>query len=253
MQRRELCRTTTPSIAPSSALSLTGSGWRCLHRDTWDAQHTDFYAKNSSLYKSAIWRFFPPLRHRKPGDLGLIDAGSWVIGASDGQLLARLNLQKIVGDFNHGLLFVDVKDDQSSGVDLSEVFAQLITSTFMTMRLDTQKIIPLSAAANYHAGTICDVPETPVMSFNPDILPEVTTYVTYQVEQHAWLASAAGQKSLEALSWLKKRIERTEAIRKLANEEPKKSWVFSILTFGRKRRRKEIMVHPLDQMRSMRD
>lgn len=249
MQRRDLSRTTTSSIAPSSALSLTGSGWKCLHRETWDTQHADFFVKNSPLYDSAISHFSPPSRRRKPGEPGLVDVASWVIETTDGQLLARLNLQKICGDFNHGLLFVDAEDNFSTGVDLSEILAQVITSTFMTMRLDTQKIIPLNAVATHHAGTICDVPESNVMSFTPGILPEVTTHATYQLEQQAWLASAAGQKSLETLTWLKKRLERTEAIRKLATKEPKQSWLFSLLTFGRRGRRREEMVHPLDRIR----
>ena len=249
MQRRDFSRTTSSSIAPTSALSLTGSGWKCLHRETWDSQHADFFAKKSHLYESGISRFAPSARRRKPGEPGLNDVTSWVIETTNGQLLGRAHLQKIAGDFSHGLLFVDVEDDQPETVNLSEVLAQLITSTFMTMRLDTQKVIPLNKMANHHAGTICDVPESPVMSFTLDILPEITTHVTYRLEQHAWLASAAGKKSLETLTWLKKRIERTEAIRKLATEEPKRSWLFSLLTFGRKRRRKEKMVHPLDVMR----
>ena len=248
MQRRNPGRTTSVSIAPNSVFSLTGAGWICRSKESWDEKHHDFFAKNDLFYKNTITRSAGFYHVQSKSGPNIVDRSEWILEANDGQMHARLFLQVISGDFKHGILIFDL-EDQNFAFNVRDAIAQLITSNFLALRLDTQKVIPFSETAvqclDYLFANRCEN----LINFNREWLPDVKIQPAYQIDQETWLKTEVCKKSLNSLSWLKKRVERESATKARVNSEKKRPWFLSLLTVGRNRKQSGKMIHPLEEFR----
>lgn len=239
------------SISSYGPVSLRTSEWTLRHRDTWDEKHHEFFAKSFDFYQNTMRKLASGLRHaQKPGQKAFSQE-SWVLESAKGFLFGRIQLQFVLGEFNQGVIFFDLIENHE-GIDPTMAIAQLITSQFLALALDTQKIVPLGKIAEHSMKRLVDSQPKQIMTLSNNVLPEVIFPVVYEYDQPQWLNSTAGQSSLLALSWLQKRIDRIEKSRELASKTEKRPLLLSILTMGRHRRRSEKMIHPLDKLSSRR-
>ena len=247
MQHRRLGRPlNSPIIASTSSVSLTGAGWKCLLSEAWHEKHHVFYAESSDFYQNTISRLAANSKAATDRVAGITDTDSWIVETSSLGPIARIKLQVIPGNFRIGILMIDLekKDPQ---LDMGEVFGQIISCTFMSRNLDTQKIIPLTSIAKDVLDDICAAFHSDVMTFNRQWLAEPTGQPSYSIEKELWNTSPAGERALLNLSWLKKRVDRAKAAADQQYRAPKRHWLFSFLTLGLARRRQPKLRHPLDK------
>jgi hypothetical protein len=249
MLNRNPGRNTSSSIAPVGAVTLTYKGCICRERAAWDEQHCVFFADNELFFQSTI---FQPEAYSRSGTgatNALKDRSSWILEDDKANMFGRIQIQIMTGHFRQGFLLVDI-EDSTTIADYCEILGQLIASLFVSMRLDTLKLIPASPPAILAMGVLCDTPPTEIKSFALGWFQEMTSQKVYHLEHTEWMASSAGIKAMSNLGWLKNRMAREEAAAISAGQEKKKSWLFTLLTLGRGRRRNEKMIHPLDQIRN---
>lgn len=238
MQLQKISRNlTAPIIAPTHSVSLTGEGWRCLHRDGWSEKHHEFFGQSTVFYKNTMSSLSSYYSKQGKNSSARANTEFWTIEmGEDLRPIGRVTLQIIGGTFHQGLLFLDL-DDIAIHVPTS-LLGQLITYAFLTGELATLKIISLSAQANKAVQSFDPKFSGNVITFSRSHLPDTREQTLYQLEPEAWFDSAPGQKSLESLLWLKKRLERARAMALSSNKRKKKRpFLFSLLTLGKSRRR----------------
>ena len=248
MKYRSSIRSPNSSIASIGAISLTCRGCVCREKSTWDDQHSAFFADNEPFFQNSIFHIESFTHSGASGAPTLKDRSSWVLEDKDLKLCGRIHLQLMTGHFRQGFLMVDIVPT-SVLVDLDEVLGQLITSIFISMHLDTLKIIPASTPATLCLKSLCPTPPTQTMSFNTEFLPLMAVQIIHHLDRAAWLESPAGEKASSSLGWLKNRVARSEAMSMAANKEDKRPWLLNLLTFGRRRKKKNDLIHPLHQLR----
>ena len=249
MQHRRLGRPlNSPIIASTSSVSLTGTGWKCLLSEAWHEKHHVFYAESGDFYQNTISRLAAFSKGASSRVAGMTDTDSWIVETSSLGPIARIKLQVIPGNFRMGILMIDLekKDPQ---LDMGEIFGQIISCTFMSRNLDTQKIIPLTSIAKDVLEGICAAFHSDVMTFSRQCLAEPTAQPAYSMEKDLWNESPAGQRALLTLTWLKKRVDRTKAASDQQYRAPKRPWIFSFLTLGLSNRRRPKTPHPLDKLK----
>jgi len=244
MQHRELGRKLNTSIiASTQPVSLTGQGWRCLSRDAWDEKHHVFFGENPMFFQNTISKLASVTGRQANAFEPARRSQNWVIEEGPCVPVGRAILQTLTGDYPQGVLFIALETSQENMA--IEIISQMITQCFLTMELSTLKIIALSSLADSAMGHIGAHFRTSVLTFSTAHLPNSITQELYQMDQQAWLESPAGQKSMESLSWLKKRIDRMKAVKNLKKTEKQRPWLFNILTMGRGSRSQQRMIHPL--------
>lgn len=238
-------RSPTSSIASIGPISLTCTGCVFREKTTWDEQHSVFFAKNELFFQNSILFGEPFTRSCACVAPTLKDGASWVLEAGNLNLLGRLQIQLVTGLFRQGLLLIDLEDVPTT-VNLEEVVGQLITCIFISMNLDTLKIIWASDRARHCVESLCPLPPIKIMSFSSEFLPSATFQASHHLDRTAWMESEPGEKASASLGWLKNRIARSEA--SVAVKETKRRWLFNFLTLGRSRNRNNQMVNPLRHM-----
>jgi len=250
MQHRRLGRPlNSPIIASTGAVSLTGAGWKCLLSEAWHEKHHVFYAESADFYQKTISRHAAFSKGASSRVSGMTDTNSWILETSSLGPIARIKLQVIPGNFRIGILMIDL-EKKDLQLDMGEIFGQIISCTFMSRNLDTQKIIPLTPLAKDVLDDICASFHSDMMTFNRQWLAEPTAQPAYSLENELWNMSPAGERALLNLSWLKKRLDRAKAASDQQYRAPKRSWLFSFLTLGLTNRRRSKTLHPLDKLKT---
>jgi hypothetical protein len=242
MQKRKNLIRSRIIIPPTQAISLSDGPCKCVASEAWSDQHRVFFAEKATFLNFTISRDM-----RTGGQLPCEHVSDWVFESAPETFTGCCRLQIMRGDFRVGYLLIESGDDGSD--ILQELLVQLITSQFIIQRLDTLTIIPMNQGTMAAMEVATDLPTRPVMTFSRNLLliPEKVGVIT--LERDHWLSSPPGERSLERLSWLKRRVEREN---KIANPEPKParvSWLASILSLGLRRPRQAPTVHPLDSFR----
>ncbi len=246
MQHRELGRRfISPIIAPTSSISLTGPGWRCLNRDSWGDEHHVFFAKDADFFKNTISSIAPFTPASKRGFEPPSQVQQWVIEI-DNRPTGRAHLQVLRGDYCQGILFIGVEATQLNPI--KDVTAQLITLAFLSKELVTIKIVNTSLRPENLIKPLDDQFSTRVMTFSKSHLPEAMFQSVYEFDRQTWFDSKAGQTSLVTLGWLKNRMDRANAVSQVGRAKKSRAWIFSLLKIG-KRRTSSDMIHPLSKIR----
>lgn len=238
MQLQKISRNlTAPIIAPTHCVSLTSEGWRCLHRDSWDEKHHEFFGQSTVFYQNTIASLSPFYSRQGKNSSARASIEFWTIEAGGySRPVGRVTLQVIGNTFHQGLLFLDL-DDNAVQVPTS-LLGQLITYSFLTGELATLKIISLSGQANKAIQSFDPRLSGNVTTFSRSHLPDAKAQTIYHLEPESWFESTLGRKSLESLLWIKKRIERARAMTQSSNKRKKKRpFLFSLLTLGKSQRR----------------
>jgi hypothetical protein len=231
-------------ILPSNdPISLIGSKWRCLESGAWEEEHHVFFGKSSDFCRLTISR-----DARVKARSLIVHAGDWIIENDDKGMLARAKLQIICGDYRHGVLLLDFDDCDFE--DFYMVTAQLLTSCFVTQRLDILKVLPMNPRSIESCQGLMKCFERQLMTFRVGEYPEPVFQTQFQLERDAWFESEAGSSALKQLGWLQKRIQRKLKSSEFAQQKRKTPWMFQLLSMGRRRRRREQTIHPLDLFRS---
>jgi hypothetical protein len=239
---------TSSSISPFRAISLLDARWKCLHQEQWSNQHHEFFIKTSNFCKSTILKCQPTtaIQNKRPSKI--LDPIHWILELNPSELIGRFTLQIISSDFRHGILFIDL-DIVPNQIDVMPIISQLISSIFLSLSVDTQKIIAMSQASERALSTIPQLKANQIGVILDSSLPSFERISSYDTDKMSWLESECGKASLESLSWLQKRVTRMKSIESLHSKPEKTSWIFSVLTLGRRRKTREPMVHPLIQFR----
>jgi hypothetical protein len=247
MQHRELGRRfISPIIAPTSSISLTGPGWRCLNRDSWSDEHHVFFAKDASFYKNTMSALAPFTPVSKRGFEPPSHGQQWVIETDENKLVGRASLQVLRGDYCQGLLFIGVETTQDHLID--DMTSQLITLAFLSKELVSIKIVNTSSMTTHLIRHLNDHFSARVMTFSKGHLPDVVMQTIHEIDRDAWFDSTLGKTSLVTLGWLKKRMDRLHATSHSGRPQKKRFWIFSLLKVGKRRTRSE-MIHPLTKIR----
>jgi hypothetical protein len=248
MQHRGLGRRfTSPIIAPTSSISLTGPGWRCLNREIWADEHHVFFAKDVAFYQNSISALAPFIRASKRGFEPPSQAQQWVIEMDGNRPVGRASLQVLKGDYCQGLLFVGIETTLPNLIE--DVTAQLITLAFLGKELVTIKIVNMSPSSRQLIKYPNDNVSARVITFSRGHLPEIMFQPVHEIDRQEWFDSKLGETSLVALGWLKKRMDRVNAVSQVGRPKKSRSWIFSLLKIG-KRRTSNDMIHPLTKIRS---
>lgn len=247
MQHRELGRRSiSPIIAPTSSISLTGPGWRCLNRDSWSDEHHVFFGKDASFYKNTMSALAPFTPSSKRGFEPPSHGQQWVIVTDGNKPVGRASLQVLRGDYCQGLLFIGVETTQNHLIE--DMTSQLITLAFLSKELVSIKIVNMSPVSTRLIKHLEDHFSSPIMTFSKGYLPDVMTQTVHEIDRDAWFDSTLGQTSLVKLGWLKKRMDRANAVSQVGRQKKSRSWIFSLLKVG-KRRTSSDMIHPLTKIR----
>lgn len=237
MQRRKLSvNLTSSSIAPTSHVSLLGTGWRCLHRDAWEEKQTVFFAENNFFCQNTIFSLGAQKSRSGRSFESSASHDFWIIESGpDCTPVGRVALQVFQGSFRQGLLFLDMGDQ--CDVFSQDLLSQLITLAFLNSELATLKVVALSTATTKFLGFLNPSPTTTLVTFSRSHLPTTAMQEVYRIEPEAWFDSSQGKDALIRLGWLKKRKEREQSIRLgLAKPKRRTPFLFSLLTLGRRQR-----------------
>jgi hypothetical protein len=247
MQHRELGRRfISPIIAPTSSISLTGPGWRCLNRDSWSDEHHVFFAKDVSFYKNTMSALAPFIPASKRGFEPPAHCQQWIIETDGNKPVGRASLQVLRGDYCQGLLFIGVETIQNHLIE--DMTSQLITLAFLSKELVSIKIVNTSPMSTHLIKHLQDHFSSRIMTFSKGHLPDALMQTVHEIDRDAWFDSTFGQTSLVALGWLKKRMDRVNAVSQVGRQKKSSSWIFSLLKVGKRRRPSE-MIHPLTKIR----
>ena len=237
MQRRKLSHNLiSPIIAPTTSVSLLGTGWRCLHRDAWEGKHDVFFAQNSFFCQSTMFA----LGTRKSRQSRAVQASAsndfWIIETeATSPPLGRAALQVFQGNFRQGLLFLDMTNECDGFSE--DLIAQLITLSFVNCELATLKVVAASQSTQSFLNFLDSSQMSSVTTFTRSHLPEAMMQVVYKLDPQIWFESPQGQEALIRLNWLKRRKDRERAVQlTAAKPRGKVPFLFSLLTLGRTRR-----------------
>jgi hypothetical protein len=242
MQTRHFHKSSLFILPPNPPISLIGSGWRCLESDSWEEKHHVFFSDSSDfciLTMSKESRLKVRSKIRKAGD--------WIIEIKDKGMIARARLQIIAGDYKQGIILLDCLPCETGPLQM--ILAQLLTSCFSVQRLDTLKVLPLNIQTSDTINVLLKGFERRLLTFTANEQPSAVFCRQFHLERDAWLESENGAITLDQLGWLQKRIQRESKALQFATQETKTPWLLSLLTMGRRRRRCDDMIHPLEQFR----
>jgi hypothetical protein len=247
MLHRNISQSSSNIIASYGAVSLTTAGWSIRAREAWNDKHHEFFLESAAFYQSTIFQMTAFFGASKKYSSKIRAYESWIIESKDGELLGRIQLHLTNGDFDHGILFVDLEPNASK-IAIGDAISQLITCLFLALSLDTQKIVPLNAIAVACIKEVCETEPTKVLSLSLGWLPEIRQPLLFHFDQNIWMSSPNAERALKSLEWLKKRMDRMASSKKFEEKEQKRHWFVNLLTFGRNRRRSRKMIHPLDRI-----
>jgi hypothetical protein len=237
MQRQKLNTDRPPYIvAPTTPVSLIGGGWRCLHREAWETQHNEFYAKNNIFSQNTIWSLGAQKSKLSKSFEASASMDHWIIEKGKNlSPVGRVALQVFKGNYGQGLLFLDLSSDC---LDFGEeMIGQLITLPLLNNELVMLKLIASSPSTDQILRFLEPAFTTHVITFSKSHLALPQKQITYQIDPDHWFESSLGQKSLVSLNWLKKRKDRERSIRAASKKNKRKRpLLFSLLTLGRSRR-----------------
>lgn len=247
MYRRSFSKLSAPSIPSFGAVSLTGTGWMVRHKDAWEEKHHVFFSNSTGFYQNTASATAPSQNLKASNSKKSHSADSWVWETSDGQVFGRTQIQITKGDFQQGVLLIELANNIET-VDALIPLAELITSQFLGSGLDTLKIMPIGITSQELLRRLTSESQSRILTFSNEFLNTAIDSGMHQFDRDQWLTSDLGKLNAEKLTWLSRRVERAHSVNNRNQNETKRPWLFSLLS--RRRKRDEKMIHPLDKIRS---
>jgi hypothetical protein len=217
-----------------------------LNRDSWADEHHVFFAQDVDFFKNTISALAPFTPPSKRGFDQPSQVQQWVIEMDGNRPVGRASLQVLRGDYCQGLLFIGLETSPFNLIE--DITSQLITLAFLSRELVSIKIVNRSSPPAHSIKYLNDHVSTRIMTFSKGHLPVAMTQTVQEFDRQTWFDSPLGQTSLVTLGWLKKRMDRANAMSQGGRPKKSRSWIFSLLKVGKRRTSSE-MIHPLTKIR----
>ena len=215
-KKRSSVKSISRSFFQSAVLTLSTPFHRWLNQEVWREAETDYFYSNWPAPRSGM-HLYPAFAKPQQNRQKLVFLGRWILSEANGSMVSAVEVEGLISSFTQ--LSVRIGPVGPVGgwtcTGQAEALAHLVSALIIIHKADFVRLIPTTDQVSQQLeklgwGTKSFLwsPNLAYLSRSNQDQPASNVEIR-AIDPEAWWATAEGQKSHRALSYLEKRISFT--------------------------------------------